>query len=111
MFLVGFALQKGAIPLSIKSFKEAIKINAVSVEDNLNALNWGRLAADDIKYVLKKSNLVNNNTNKDISLKDLISNRYLDLTNYQNKKYAERFKTIINKVTYRTKYISVTMIS
>ena len=98
IFLVGYALQKGAIPISLASIEEAIKINGVSIEDNLNALNWGRLAAEDFKYVLNKCKFTKPISSRDISLDELIKKRYNDLHGYHNKKYAKKFQNLIDKV-------------
>ena len=38
IFLVGYAIQKGLIPISIDALEKAIQINNVSVEENLSAL-------------------------------------------------------------------------
>ena len=98
IFLVGYAIQKGAIPLSLASIEEAIKINGVSIEENLNALTWGRLAAEDFKYVINKCEFNKPKFNINLSLDQLIKKRYNDLFHYHNEKYAQRFKNIVNKV-------------
>ena len=77
---------------------KAIAINGVSVEENISALNWGRLAAEDLDFVLKKSNIINYSTSKKIPFNKIIDNRYKDLINYQNKRYADKYKKIIDKV-------------
>ena len=103
IFLVGYAIQKGLIPISIDALEKAIQINNVSVEENLSAFNWGRLAAEDIKYVLKKCNLITTKYEKDERLEVLINNRYDDLIKYHNKTYAMKFKNIISKVVEKDK--------
>ncbi len=98
IFLVGYALQKGVLPVSLKSVKEAIKINGISVEKNISALNWGRLAAVDLKYVLEKSNVIDYKTSKKVPLDELIDDRYKDLINYQDHRYADKFKKVADEV-------------
>ncbi|MDC0651893.1 indolepyruvate ferredoxin oxidoreductase family protein, partial [Alphaproteobacteria bacterium] len=39
IFLVGFAFQKGLIPISVKALKKAIELNAINIEGNINAFN------------------------------------------------------------------------
>ena len=45
--LLGFAWQKGWIPLGHESLMRAIELNAVAVENNKTAFEWGRQAAHD----------------------------------------------------------------
>ena len=46
-FLLGFAWQKGCIPLSLESLMDAIELNGTAVEANKAAFTWGRCAAVD----------------------------------------------------------------
>ena len=50
-FMLGFAFQKGAIPLSLEAILRAIEINGAAVEMNKQAFSWGRLAAHDLARV------------------------------------------------------------
>src|SRR5579883_2907823 len=50
-FMLGFAFQKGAIPLSLEALLRAIEINGAAVEMNKQAFTWGRLAAHDMARV------------------------------------------------------------
>ncbi len=45
--LLGYAWQKGWIPLSRESLLRAIELNGVAVENNKTAFEWGRRAAHD----------------------------------------------------------------
>ena len=47
IIMLGWALQKGLIPLSIDAVETAIKLNGIAIDDNLAALKWGRLLAHD----------------------------------------------------------------
>jgi len=51
MFMLGYAWQKGAVPLPIKAIESAIALNGQAVEMNLQALLWGRRAAHNQKAV------------------------------------------------------------
>ena len=57
MFLLGFAQQKGLLPVSVAALREAIKLNPVAVTFNLEAYEWGRHAAADIARVEKAAKL------------------------------------------------------
>ena len=45
--MLGYAWQKGWIPLELASLMRAIELNAVAVENNKTAFDWGRRAAVD----------------------------------------------------------------
>ena len=47
VFMLGYALQKGCMPIALGAVEQAISLNGVAIEQNLHALNWGRLAAHD----------------------------------------------------------------
>src|SRR5690606_22026343 len=47
IFMLGYAAQKGLLPVSLEAIEEAIRLNGVAVRANLDTLNWGRLAAHD----------------------------------------------------------------
>ncbi len=47
IFLLGIAVQTGAVPVSVESIETAIQLNGVAVDANLAALQWGRQWAND----------------------------------------------------------------
>jgi indolepyruvate ferredoxin oxidoreductase len=53
MFMLGFAWQKGCVPLEEAGLMRAIELNGVSIDFNKQAFNWGRLAAHDLAAVKK----------------------------------------------------------
>ena len=50
-FMLGYACQKGLLPVSLAALERAIELNAVAVEANLSAFLWGRRAAHDLVAV------------------------------------------------------------
>ena len=100
MFITGYALQKGFIPVLPESMEEAIKLNNIAVNMNLSAFRWGRMAAYDHKYVEKEAAPFMQNTeinNDEYALKDIIRDRAELLSNYQNQKYADTYLGFVNK--------------
>ncbi len=51
LFLLGVAYQGGLIPLSLQSIEQAIRLNEVDVEKNLQVFEWGRKYYHDAKSV------------------------------------------------------------
>ena len=52
LFMVGYAYQRGLLPLSEASILRAIELNGAAIESNTQSFRWGRLAAVDPKRVL-----------------------------------------------------------
>src|SRR5690348_12192075 len=51
MFMLGYAYQKGWLPVSGASLERAIELNGIAVEFNKKAFIWGRRAAADLERV------------------------------------------------------------
>ena len=51
IFVIGMAVQVGALPIDPARIDEAIRLNAVAVEANLAALAWGRTFVSDPDFV------------------------------------------------------------
>ena len=45
--MLGYAVQKGLIPLGLAAIEEAIRLNGVAIDRNILALNLGRALAHD----------------------------------------------------------------
>jgi indolepyruvate ferredoxin oxidoreductase len=52
LMALGAAAQKGQLPVKVESIEEALKINGVSVKQNLNAFMWGRQIGHDLDAVM-----------------------------------------------------------
>ena len=51
LFMLGYAWQKGLVPLSLDALNRAIELNGVAVETSKRTFAWGRLAAHNIAAV------------------------------------------------------------
>ncbi|TNE61340.1 MAG: indolepyruvate ferredoxin oxidoreductase family protein [Alphaproteobacteria bacterium] len=98
-FVLGYAWQKGLIPLSLASIVEAIELNKVAVQTNLRTFYWGRMAAHDLDAVLNilKGSTVDKPKLPE-TLDEIIDSRVKHLTNYQNAAYADRYKAMVARV-------------
>jgi indolepyruvate ferredoxin oxidoreductase len=97
--LLGFAWQKGWIPLEKASLMRAIELNAVAVDNNKTAFEWGCWAAHEGAAFAQRLNPGQVMTfSKRSSLDDLIAKRVAFLTEYQNAAYAENYQVFVQKV-------------
>jgi len=99
--VMGFAWQKGWLPLTHEALMRAIELNAVAVEANKKAFEWGRFAAHDLQAVKRiadpEKNVVElKRFTKTID--ELIADRSKFLTAYQDAKYAARYTALVEKV-------------
>jgi indolepyruvate ferredoxin oxidoreductase len=97
-FMLGYAFQKGAIPLSLEAILRAIEINGAAVEMNKQAFGWGRLAAHDISRVRSVTQFRSRATATTRTLDETIDYRAKFLASYQDKAYAEHYLATVAKV-------------
>jgi indolepyruvate ferredoxin oxidoreductase len=97
-FMLGFAFQKGAIPLSLEALLRAIEINGAAVEMNKQAFTWGRLAAHDLSRVRSVLQFRARAATPARSLDETIAHRAQFLSDYQDKAYAERYLAAVATV-------------
>jgi indolepyruvate ferredoxin oxidoreductase len=96
MIMVGFAWQRGVIPVSSRALYRAIKLNGVDAEANLQAFELGRRVAHDPASITVKEDKVA--TPETMPLDELIAHRIKELTAYQNAAYAQRYADKVAKV-------------
>jgi indolepyruvate ferredoxin oxidoreductase len=101
MFMLGYAYQKGFVPLSEASLERAIELNGEAVAMSLAAFQWGRRAAadqkavDDVVMPLRKPT-ASRALSK--SLDEMITRRMDFLADYQNAALAKRYSTLVDRV-------------
>jgi len=101
MFMVGFAYQKGALPLSAESIEKAIELNGEAVAMNQAAFRWGRRAAIDmagVESLIPSAEAQDENRHLSQTLEEIIERRVAFLTAYQNAAYAKRYADLVAKV-------------
>ncbi|HEY2890645.1 MAG TPA: indolepyruvate ferredoxin oxidoreductase family protein [Dongiaceae bacterium] len=100
-FMLGFAYQKGLLPVSAASLERAIELNGVAAEANKRAFLWGRRAAHDLAAVER---FVDQSAPDSIapaiakSLDEIVAKRIAFLTSYQNAAYAQRYRALVERV-------------
>jgi indolepyruvate ferredoxin oxidoreductase len=110
LFLVGFAAQRGLIPVGLPALERALELNGRAVEMNKRALSWGRLAAHDPDRVkeLAGSRLRASETRPQTqTLDEIVARRVRYLTDYQNQKYASRYADWVQKTAGAERAIGV----
>ena len=97
--MLGYAWQKGWIPLEKASIIRAIELNAVAVQQNKTAFEWGCRAAHhlaDVQKVVNPGQVVE--FKKRESLDTLVARRVEFLTAYQDANYAGSYKAFVERV-------------
>jgi indolepyruvate ferredoxin oxidoreductase len=101
LFLVGYALQKGLVPVGLPAIERAIELNGRAIEMNKRALAWGRLAAHDLQRVKELAGTrlqTTAQTRETQTLEEIVARRVRYLTDYQNERYAARYSDLVQKV-------------
>ena len=100
LFTLGFAYQKGLVPVGGAAIEEAIRLNGVAIKLNLEAFQWGRRAAHDLTAV--KAVVNHRDIPKAQTLDDVVARRVAFLTDYQNAAYAESYRRFVDDISTRT---------
>ena len=97
--ILGYAWQKGRVPLSHAALMRAMELNGVQVDNNKAAFEWGRQCAANLTQVQamfaaqQVIQLV-----KKPSLQELVAKRVAFLTDYQDSAYAADYQAFVNQV-------------
>jgi indolepyruvate ferredoxin oxidoreductase len=96
MFMLGFALQSGALPLSVASIERAIELNGVDVAMNKAALAWGRRAAIEPDAVAAIAEARSGRREPVAqTLDEVVARRVAFLIAYQDAAYARRYSDAV----------------
>ncbi|HLN11041.1 MAG TPA: indolepyruvate ferredoxin oxidoreductase family protein, partial [Xanthobacteraceae bacterium] len=98
IFLVGYAYQLGALPLSAEAIEKAIELNGEAVAMNQAAFRWGRAAAADpgaVAALVKPApGLADPARQLSTSWSEMVARRVAFLTAYQSRRYAARYRRL-----------------
>jgi indolepyruvate ferredoxin oxidoreductase len=105
IMMMGYAYQKGLLPLKAAAIEQAIEVNGVSIKMNTQAFRLGRLAAADparLEAMMKgqdsKAAKEAPKTQDAMSLDEIIAHRSRHLADYQDAKLAERYRNLVGAV-------------
>jgi indolepyruvate ferredoxin oxidoreductase len=95
--MLGFALQKGLLPVSLEALEHAIRLNGTNSAGNLRTLGLGRLAAvrpDAFDRYDPSAQLAE----RLATLEGVLESRTALLTDYQNAEYAAGYRAFIAEI-------------
>jgi len=97
--LLGYAWQKGWVPLGHEALMRAIELNDVAVAQNIAAFEWGRHCAHHwnvVDTLLAPAQVVQFHRPQGVDA--LVAKRVAFLTDYQNASYAKRYSDAVARV-------------
>jgi indolepyruvate ferredoxin oxidoreductase len=99
MFMLGYAYQKGYVPLASASIEQAIALNGEAVAMNLSAFAQGRQYAHApaaVEALLPAKTVAKAEAPQ--TLDEIIERRAAFLTAYQNGAYAQRYRDTVRRI-------------
>jgi indolepyruvate ferredoxin oxidoreductase len=101
MFMLGFAYQLGALPLSAEAIERAIEMNGEAVPMNVAAFRYGRRAAVDpaaVESLVAPQQEANDALKFSQSFAETVERRVAYLTAYRSARYARRYRALVEKL-------------
>jgi indolepyruvate ferredoxin oxidoreductase len=102
MFMLGYAYQVGALPLSAEAVEKAIEMNGEAVPMNIAAFRYGRRAVVDPAaveaLVAPRPQEDNDSLRLSQTFAETVERRVAFLTAYQSKRYARRYRRLVDKL-------------
>jgi indolepyruvate ferredoxin oxidoreductase len=98
VLMLGFAFQRGLLPVSGEALYRALELYGRNVEENKRAFDWGRFAAESRERVEKLAKAKEGEQLTELTLPEMIARRAEFLVGYQNEAYAERFRARLTRI-------------
>ena len=98
LFLLGWAAQQGLLPVSVSAIEHAVELNGVAVKFNHRAFALGRsyaIAPDKIDAAVKTTEIEFRPLQ---NFDEIVAHRINLLTEYQNEAWADRYRTLVNRI-------------
>jgi len=96
VLMLGYAWQRGLVPVSADALLRAIELNGVEIENNRRAFGWGRLAAAQPELVEARLRRAETSFAHE-PLESVIERRVAFLTEYQDSRLAERYRALVER--------------
>ncbi|AIO66927.1 indolepyruvate ferredoxin oxidoreductase family protein [Burkholderia oklahomensis] len=109
MLLFGYAWQRGAVPVSLASLRHALSLQGGQADAKYLAFSWGRLWAANPAFVAHHLGTAGSTPSgawrpvdfvrrKKETIDELIESRSAFLTQYQDARYAARYRRMVERV-------------
>jgi indolepyruvate ferredoxin oxidoreductase len=98
LFLLGYAYQRGLVPVSAEAIERAVELNGVAIGFNRHAFRWGRWAALDratVEHIAAPTVHVEERLSE--TLDEVVARRVRFLTSYQDTAYARRYERLVRR--------------
>jgi indolepyruvate ferredoxin oxidoreductase len=109
IFMLGYAFQRGFIPLSSEALLRAMELNGAAVDDNRRAFSWGRRTALDpagVEAMIAGGEQATQTHRLSVGMDEVIDRRRAWLTDYQDAAYANRYVVLVERVRQQEVSIS-----
>ncbi len=98
IMILGFACQKGTLPVGHEAILKAIELNGVAIEANKLAFNWGRRIAEKPEEAIELLKSAGAVPHEAETLDEIIKRRADFLIGYQGKRLAKRYRKLVDEV-------------
>jgi indolepyruvate ferredoxin oxidoreductase len=98
VLMLGFAFQRGLLPVSGAALYRALELYGRNVGENKLAFDWGRFAAQSPAEVDRLANARDAATTKATSMQDVVARRVEFLTEYQDGVYGDRYRARVERI-------------
>ncbi len=98
LMMVGYAAQKGLLPVGIEAVAEAVALNGTAVKANLDAMTLGRVAALHPQELLDFANLSEGQSLFPQTLDAMLESRGRHLAAYQDEGLARRHRAFVERI-------------
>src|SRR3546814_19042826 len=93
--MLGYAAQKGLLPVTLASLEQAIRLNGTFIDGNLRTLALGRLAAHDPEALARELAPKTQRVAPLVTVADVLASRTHLPPGYQDARSAEPYTALI----------------